>query len=690
MRAKSLASPCVIVVILVGLLAGIAFAEKAITRVDVTNKADRVIISVKGNAPLGMSTIKSQQGKYVGFQFPMKTTQKARRVSVRNGWLHNVRFGNYKPYPPTTRIVANTKSYVDMSTQWSQDRTQVDIVLWKMGVVKQMTVEQALKAAAPVVKVAASVETVGEPVYTAPAQPAIPEVKTAAEPAPKRIVRATGQDSGPKYYAPGDRRVSVNFLGADINDVLKALSVQSGHNIVSGKDVTGTVTVSLSDVELEDALTYVAKLSGYGYANDNGTYLVGTRDSIRAVSSSTSPTASATEVVALRYAGSDDLIALLGQKYAEVQVSKAGVLSSGGKKTEVASAAGPNSMLVLSGATEAVAQASALIAQVEESMKNQLGEFVTEVYHIKYVSATELASAMRALVPDATVTLAPADGFDLYAPEAVAGAGGDTSGGATVSHSKVEKKADEIGWTQSIIVTGNETAVKRALDLASKLDVKAPQIKIEAKVTSLTETGEKKLGLAWEWDKIAFVETGTEAWKRSAVGFAATLDALVKNGDGKLLAAPNLVCVEGKPGIFFVGDEVRYIVRIETTQTGQNIITETANVGVQLRVVGDASPDGNITLNLHPEVSVLQLQENRTANITLPIITRRFTDHVVRVKNGQTIVIGGLIRDDEIDTMSKVPLLGDLPILGHLFRHREKTKDRSEVVMFITASLLDD
>jgi type II secretory pathway component GspD/PulD (secretin) len=76
--------------------------------------------------------------------------------------------------------------------------------------------------------------------------------------------------------------------------------------------------------------------------------------------------------------------------------------------------------------------------------------------------------------------------------------------------------------------------------------------------------------------------------------------------------------------------------------------------------------------------------------VTLPVVSRRFTDHVVRVKDGATIVIGGLIRNDEIEQMSKVPLLGDLPFLGRLFRHTSKSSDHTEVVMFITASIVKD
>ena len=76
--------------------------------------------------------------------------------------------------------------------------------------------------------------------------------------------------------------------------------------------------------------------------------------------------------------------------------------------------------------------------------------------------------------------------------------------------------------------------------------------------------------------------------------------------------------------------------------------------------------------------------------MTLPTITRRYTDHVVRVKDNSTIVIGGLINDEEVKTMSKIPLLGDLPVLGHLFKHTSKTRGHSEVVIFITASIVKD
>lgn len=726
---------CIIGLILVGLLPCAAAAEKAITGVDVANKPDRVVITVQANSALTMTPLVSTKGAYVGFQFPCKLVAKGRLVGIHSSRIHNVRYSNFKNNPPTTRIVVNTSGHVDYSTNWSNDKTRLEISVWKNGAPKAQPAVKAepkpaaaLKpAAVPAVTSAVKNQTqtaakppTSAPVTVQPVQVAAvaavdhtpkgsdpgdavePEVAAAPAASPAKVARMSPAIVSP---APSTKKVSLNFLGADIQDVLKALSVQSGENIVASKDVSGPVTVSLSNVTVEQALDYVARLSGYGYAKEENTYLVGTKDSLRSISEQPAG-ATKVEVVALNHAEVSDAIALLKSQYPEVQATAG---SQSGKSDKEKTSRG--GLLVLSGTEKQVADAKTLIAQVDDSVRELIGGTRTEVYRVKYVSVQEMMNTLSALLPDVQIALAPSEGFDLYAPEAVK-MSGEAAGGSTVTHAKIEKSADEVGFVQSLIMTGPDASVQRALEMAAKLDVKSPQIRIDAKVTSLTESGEKKLGLSWDWSPFAWAEGFTDfdkttdqlpspennknvriarkQWLRQPFSFAATLDALIKEGEGELLAAPSMITLEGKPGIFFVGDEVRYIVLVQQTPQGQNVLTETANVGVQLRVAGDVSPDGYITLNLHPEVSVLQLEKDTATGITLPIITRRFTDHVVRVKSGETLVIGGLIRDEELDILSKVPVLGDLPILGKLFRHKQKTKNHSEVVMFITATILED
>lgn len=740
MRAKTLSTAqsalrvCIIGLVLAGLLSCAAAAEKAITGIDVANKPDRVIITVQANSALSMVPLVSPKGDYVGFQFPCKLVAKGRLVGVRGGKIYNVRYSNFRSNPPTTRIVANTYGRVDYSTDWSTDKSRVAISVWKDGVKKT-----EVPAATPVVNAPAPKPLVDESFRPLPIKPVAkpdtePETVAKVDIQPVEKYVTAPVDHAPKGSDPGEaaepvavaaapapapapakvalapagtesikHNVSLNFLEADIHDVLKALSVQSGENIVAGKDVSGQVTVSLANVSVEQALDYVAKLSNYSYTRENNTYLVGTKDSLRNLAGGVPETEnSKVEVVALNYSTVDDAISLLKTQYPDLKATASNQPAKDDKNAKPTR----GGLLVLSGSQSVVDDAKALVAQVDESVGSIVGGTRTEVYRVKYVSPQEMMNTVIALVPDVQVALAPSDGFDLRAPEAVKVSSSDEGGGSTVTATKVEKKADEIGWVRGLIFTGPDSSVQRALEIASKLDVKSQQIKFEAKVTSLNKTGEKKLGLSWDWFNQGSDTTNTGTFTEpegfggagSVLGsfnlvrgpndLLVKLHALIVNGDGQLLASPSLLCLEGKPGVFFVGDEVTYIQRIEQTATGQNIVTDTKQVGVQLRVNGDATPDGYITVNLHPEVSVIRLTVEQ--GVTLPIVTRRFTDHVVRIKDGETIVIGGLIRDEEIEEMRKVPLLGDLPILGNLFRQRSKTSEHSEVVMFITASIVAD
>jgi type II secretory pathway component GspD/PulD (secretin) len=107
-------------------------------------------------------------------------------------------------------------------------------------------------------------------------------------------------------------------------------------------------------------------------------------------------------------------------------------------------------------------------------------------------------------------------------------------------------------------------------------------------------------------------------------------------------------------------------------------------VGIILLVHPRVNDNDHITLRVKPVVSTV------TSFVDgVPQTSTREAETVVRVKNGDTLVIGGLIRDEDVKTMTKVPLLGDLPLVGALFRHYERNHRRSEVMIFLTIKLID-
>jgi type II secretory pathway component GspD/PulD (secretin) len=137
----------------------------------------------------------------------------------------------------------------------------------------------------------------------------------------------------------------------------------------------------------------------------------------------------------------------------------------------------------------------------------------------------------------------------------------------------------------------------------------------------------------------------------------------------------------------FIGDEVTFLQGTQVTQNGVALQTGKVNVGVELNVTAIGNPDGTIQLKVNPEVGSLTLLETQTNGISLPRISRRTVQTSVRLKDGETLVIGGLIGENELNTIRKIPFLGDLPILGQLFRRDGREKSRSELVIILKATI---
>ncbi|MEN6372069.1 MAG: secretin N-terminal domain-containing protein [Armatimonadota bacterium] len=474
------------------------------------------------------------------------------------------------------------------------------------------------------------------------------------------------------------RNISLDFHAADITDVLKALSVQSGTNIVTGTDVKGQVTVSLNKVSLHEALDMVTKLSGFRYAAvGRDTYIVGSTPGVSGVLGS-DESDTTTEAVTINYANPDQIGQLLAANMPNLKY-----VPTGAKADQP----GPK-VVMLTGPKSVVESAKAMIDQVELSLSQESQNKVVEVYRLKYANAKDVTAMLSTVLPRLAVSVGPANGFDQRPPSGITFV--ETTGGKGGSDDSQIKEEP-----MTIVLAGNAEDVYKAKELIGKVDVKPRQVLIEIKVTDITVSAEKRLGITWSWDSISFSEGtdtdggGNNKWNRTPMNVEGQLSAMLEDDNANLLANPTVAAIEGKPAVIFIGDEVKYIIKTEQTLTGSDITTETANVGVTLRVIARPDDDGYITMALHPEVSTITGWLS-VGTGSVPQISRRYTDHVIRVKDGDTIVIGGLIKDNELNNLTKVPLLGDLPFFGNLFKHREKTKEHSDIAIFLKATLLSD
>ena len=507
--------------------------------------------------------------------------------------------------------------------------------------------------------------------------------------------------------------VTLDFVAADINDVLKALAMQTRTNIVSGSDVKGTITVSLAHVSLEEALDLITKLSGYQYAKVGRTYLVGTPATIQSLAASgTAQSPAVTAVLSFSYADPASLVDEIKQLYPNVKATVGKAL--GGQAGGV---------LVVTGTSDDIEGVRRLVADSESAISRNVGSSVTELYQIKYAAADDLQTVLNRLVPSLITTPAPVMGVVPAAP-ATADAGGVTStttsygaaaagtGGTTTA---VTGNIPVKATTTALLLTGSAEDIARARQVLATVDRRPMQINYEAKVIETSLTNANELGLTYDFSgahtsigellQPGDTPTSTvfsvpypgnilkgETFGRSPIAALTTiqLHALFTSEDTKLLAAPNISAIDGQPAATFVGDTVSYISSVTNSPTGQNITTSTVNAGIKLFVTGKVNNDGYITMNIHPEVSLVTLSSAGAGGVQTPLVHIREATTTVRVKDGTVLAIGGLINDQMVKDVQKVPILGDIPFFGALFRDTKRTHTRDDVMIFIKVSIQKD
>ncbi|MGC8592249.1 type II secretion system protein GspD, partial [Acidithiobacillus sp.] len=190
-------------------------------------------------------------------------------------------------------------------------------------------------------------------------------------------------------------------------------------------------------------------------------------------------------------------------------------------------------------------------------------------------------------------------------------------------------------------------------------------------------------------------------------GFNAILEALGTQGKVKVLSSPRVATLNNQTAVIKVGTDNIYVTNVQTNSgatgaIGTTVINQPTPVlsplfsGVALDVTPAIGADGMVTLYVHPSVTSITTQPsiftvgNQTYNLPLASSSVREVDTVVRAESGQVIVIGGLMKTDEHDTHSGIPLLQDLPYLGYLFKSTQQTAIKSELVVLIKPIVVEN
>ncbi len=433
----------------------------------------------------------------------------------------------------------------------------------------------------------------------------VPDYKLKLEPAnpksPKhklKVIWQKGKTDKPvsKYVFPSRRlpesRVTMNFRGAQLVNVVRLLASQDNLNLILSGDIKGELTLTLEDVSLETALDAILHVNKY----------------------------------------------------------------------------------------EWFLQDNIIIVQPMTSQRVMSGELTTRIYRLSYIKGTTLTAAMEEALTDR---------------------------GKIKALSSTQSTEDSGGEQDILMITDIPSNFDLIDSIVKSLDVEGDQINIAVKFIETTLKHDETIGINWNLRETMYIPGGGEADTTSTIklghlkipgetmSFAtltapvvsAMLDLLANDGDTKLLQEPQVTTMSNSAANIVVGTTVPVLVpQGEGSVFGSNPYTyEEQSINVSLNVLPRVNSQEVISMKID---AVVQAVVGYVGAEQRPMVSTRSTNTNVRVANGETLLIGGLIFDNDLESMSKMPLLGDLPFINKLFRYRNTEREQRELLIFITPTVI--
>lgn len=446
-------------------------------------------------------------------------------------------------------------------------------------------------------------------------------------------------------------KISLEFKGIDVVDVLKILATRFGMNIAVGKNVTGKVTLFLKDVDLWDAVEIILLSNDLAYEKKGDIINVMTQKDYELLYGENYQDKKQVKIIHLKYAKAADLSKALNQ----IKSNLGRIVTDDGSNT-VALIDSPQN-----------------IKNMEDFIKKADLPLQTKIFDLNYASADKLSAKLQEVI---------------------------TKGVGSI---KIDERMNKIA------ITDFPNKLIDISKIISAFDEKTPQVLIDAQIIKVTPSDQLTMGVDWEYflkkhfdikSSLAVGTTGslfigTPNVTPSQIGqYKAILDILRTIGDTKILSSPRIMSLNNTEAKIHVGVKDAYITSTTSQSgTGTTVTSQSVNfvdTGIQLSVTPTINRDGFVTMKIKPEISDSTRTDIKSeGQITqIPIVSTSEAETTVIVKNGVTILIGGLSKDKKDKTVKKIPVLGDMPLLGFLFRSTSDTVTKDELVILLTPHII--
>jgi general secretion pathway protein D len=243
----------------------------------------------------------------------------------------------------------------------------------------------------------------------------------------------------------------------------------------------------------------------------------------------------------------------------------------------------------------------------------------------------------------------------------------------------------------AVILTGTAEQIAEYERIIAEVDRPTASVVLQTQIVELTQTAARDLGVDFSPNgtlATATFGTGTGGRPSAAASFMANLYAEQNNGNAKVLAEPRILSLNGQQAAILSGEAVPIINTITSTSGGSPVLQQQVqyiNVGVSLQILPRIAADGRVTAHIFSEVSTIVGEVQNAPQIA---VRQELTSAIVT--DGDALVIGGLLQENDITSLRKIPGLGDLPILGKLFQYGTSSSQKTNLYIVITPHVISN
>ena len=446
-------------------------------------------------------------------------------------------------------------------------------------------------------------------------------------------------------------KVTMDLKGVDINEFFKMLSEKCGMTIITTSEVKGRITVLMDNLSFNDALDVVVTMQNLAYEKKGNIVKVMSADEYEKSYGKKFGEKKKTHTIKLAYAKPANVMTVISS------------LKSDLGKIIADEASG----------TIIITDTPPAMATIEDAIKEIDKPLESEVFNINYARFADLKGYLN----------------DLITPG--------------VGQIIVDERSSKV------VVTDLPQRLNKIRKLMAELDEQSREVLITGEIIEVTIDDKFQSGI--QWDKL-FAQAGMgnlnlmgnfpvapalSSYGKISIGSVAkgqndvVLNLLNDYGVTKILTRPRIVAVNKEEAKILVGTREAYVVASQSQGQSTTITSDSVqfiDVGIKLSIVPTIGSDGFITMKIKPEVSSVARTITTDSGTQVPIVETSQSETVVKIKDGTTLIIAGLMKNTDTNDSTGLPKLSRLPVLGSLFGNKTKEKARTELVIFITPTII--